>query len=66
MAQENMTMTLPGRKLFDICKALPEGVAIKIAQDQQRVTLTAGRSRFTLTSLDAENFPTLDSEQATT
>ena len=65
-AQDNFAMTLPGRKLFDICKALPDGVDIKITQDQQRVTLTAGRSRFTLTSLDANNFPKLDSEQTTT
>jgi len=53
-------ITVPGRKLLDICKALPEGANIKLVQDGDRVTLSAGRSRFTLSTLPASEFPTID------
>jgi DNA polymerase III subunit beta len=53
-------ITVPGRKLLDICKALPEGANIKMALDGDRVTLRAGRSRFTLSTLPASEFPTID------
>ena len=50
-------MTLPARKLFDICKALPEGAAIELYHDNDRVVLTSDRSRFTISTLSAEEFP---------
>jgi DNA polymerase-3 subunit beta len=53
-------ITVPGRKLLDICKALPEGANIKLVQDGDRVTLSAGRSRFTLSTLPSSEFPTID------
>jgi DNA polymerase III subunit beta len=53
-------ITVPGRKLLDICKALPEGADIKLVQDGDRITLSAGRSRFTLSTLPASEFPTIE------
>ncbi len=52
--------TLPGRKLLDICKALPEGSNLEIMIDQERATLKSGRSRFTLSTLSASEFPNID------
>lgn len=54
-------ITVPARKLADICKSLPEGSDIEIAvDDQQRVVVKAGRSRFTLSSLSAADFPNVE------
>ena len=53
-------ITVPGRKLLDICKALPEGANIKMVLDGDRVTISAGRSRFTLSTLPSSEFPTID------
>ena len=53
--------TVPARKLFDICRALPDGCRIKLERSGERVVLTAGRSRFTLATLPATEFPTIDS-----
>jgi len=54
-------VTIPARKLFDISRALPDGSKIKIEQNGERVTLSAGRSRFTLATLPATEFPVIDS-----
>jgi DNA polymerase III subunit beta len=53
-------VTIPARKLFDICRALPDGSRIKLEQNGERVVLSAGRSRFTLATLPATEFPTID------
>lgn len=58
-------ITVPGRKLHDICRALPEGAKIEVAQAGDRVNVKAGRSRFTLSSLQASDFPTTDGFAAT-
>jgi len=51
--------TVPGRKLYDICRALPDG-DIHINQTDEKVTVRAGRSRFTLATLKAADFPIVD------
>jgi DNA polymerase-3 subunit beta len=53
--------TLPARKLFDICRALPDGCRIDVRMTGDRATLTAGRSRFTLATLPASEFPQIES-----
>lgn len=53
-------ITLPARKLYDICRALPEGATITASTDANRATLSAGRSRFTLATLPAEEFPVIE------
>ncbi|HZF17931.1 MAG TPA: DNA polymerase III subunit beta [Steroidobacteraceae bacterium] len=58
--QQGGDITVPGRKLLDICRALPEGVTISLAGEADKITLKAGRSRFTLATLPASDFPTVE------
>ena len=53
-------VTIPARKLFDICRALPDGCRIKLEQKGDRVMVSAGRSRFTLATLPATEFPLIE------
>ncbi len=57
-------VTVPARKLFDICRALPEGVGLTIDEQGQRVVVKAGRSRFQLATLPAVEFPTLENRES--
>jgi len=52
--------TIPARKLFDICRALPDGSKLQFKMSGDRVTMTSGRSRFTLATLPAAEFPVID------
>jgi DNA polymerase-3 subunit beta len=52
--------TIPARKLFEIVRALPDGSRITINQTDDKVTLQAGRSRFTLAALPSNEFPAID------
>jgi DNA polymerase-3 subunit beta len=52
--------TVSARKLLDICRALPEGATIQITQTEDRLKIQSGRSRFSLQSLPAQDFPRLD------
>lgn len=53
-------VTVPGRKLHDIFRALPEGSKVELALSGDRLTVKSGRSRFTLATLQASDFPTVD------
>ncbi|MBF8635144.1 DNA polymerase III subunit beta [Pseudomonas fulva] len=53
-------ITVPARKLMDICKSLPSDVLIDIKLDEQKLLVKAGRSRFTLSTLPANDFPTVE------
>lgn len=55
-------ITIPARKIVDICRALPDGVDINISLDteKQRVTVRSGKSRFNLTTLPITDFPSVD------
>lgn len=57
---EDGAITIPARKLFDIVRALPDGALLDIKLNGDRVSVHAGRSRFTLATLPAEEFPTTD------
>lgn len=63
--KERQQLTLPGRKLFDICRALPDKASIDLQQDKDKVILRSGRSRFTLSTLPVESFPSFESSQTT-
>jgi len=52
--------TLPARKLIEICRALPEGTEISLKVEKDRASLVAGRSRFTLSTLPAGDFPVME------
>jgi DNA polymerase III subunit beta len=51
---------VPGRKLLDIFRALPEKTNVTLSLEGERLSLRAGRSRFTLSSLAAAEFPVVD------
>ncbi len=53
-------MTVPGRKLLDIFRALSEKTQVTVATEGERVTIKAGKSRFTLSSLPAAEFPVVE------
>ncbi|WP_299731550.1 DNA polymerase III subunit beta [uncultured Endozoicomonas sp.] len=59
---EGGEITIPARKLMDICKSLPDNTLIEFKQEDQRVKLKAGRSRFTLSTLPANDFPSIEEE----
>lgn len=54
------SVTVPARKLVDICRALPDGVKINVQLNGEKLALHAGRSRFTLATLPAAEFPSTD------
>ena len=54
-------ITVPAKKLMDICRSLPDGAQIEVEQDEQRVNVRSGRSRFTLSTLPATEFPNVES-----
>jgi DNA polymerase III subunit beta len=58
--QQPGEITVPGRKLLDICRALPEKTNITFTTEGDRVSMRAGKSRFTLSSLPAGEFPVVD------
>jgi len=51
--------TLPARKLFDICRGLPEGAEIQIDVSGDKALLKSGRSRYSLSCLKADEFPAM-------
>jgi DNA polymerase-3 subunit beta len=60
---DDIQTTIPARKLLDICTALPDSSVINFNIEDTRVSLTSGRSRFTLATLSAQDFPSLDEIQ---
>jgi DNA polymerase-3 subunit beta len=57
---EDGETTIPARKLFEIVRALPDGSRLAFALNGDRVTVQAGRSRFTLATLPSKEFPSID------
>jgi len=49
--------TIPARKLSDICRSLPADVQVELSLDGDKAQLKAGKSRFTLATLPADQFP---------
>ncbi|MBI5613207.1 MAG: DNA polymerase III subunit beta [Gammaproteobacteria bacterium] len=56
-------MTLPARKLLEICRALPAQATLDIKQEKDKATLKSGRSRFSLMTLPAGDFPSIETAQ---
>ena len=53
-------ITVPARKLVDICKSLPDGSTIELSVESGKAMVKAGRSRFTLSTLAATEFPSVE------
>ena len=55
--QADVAVTLPARKLMDICKALPDFAPIELYQERDRVIVKSERSRFVISMMSADDFP---------
>ncbi len=53
-------LTVPARKLLDIVRNLPDGVEIHFKAEADRLIIRCGRSRFTLASLPATDYPNIE------
>ncbi len=58
--QQPGDITVPGRKLLDILRALPADSTVSLSAESEKVVIKAGRSRFTLSTLPAGDFPVID------
>ena len=55
-------ITIPCRKLLDICKSLPVTANIELSLDENKLLIKSGRSRFSLATLPAQDFPSLEED----
>ena len=58
-------ITLSAKKFAGICKSLPNDAVIKLAIEEDQVTVSSGKSKFKLATLSAADFPTLDQQKVT-
>ncbi|EKE83365.1 DNA polymerase III subunit beta [Idiomarina xiamenensis] len=59
-ATEPGNITVPAKKLLDIIRSLPDGAPIEFSASEERATIRSGRSRFTLSTLPAADFPNIE------
>lgn len=57
---ERSELTLPAKKLFDICKALPADARIDIATEKDKAVVKSGKSRFRLLTMPSAEFPVIE------
>jgi DNA polymerase-3 subunit beta len=55
--EANFATTVGARKLIDILRSLPSDQMVTLSADKNKLTLTGGKSRFTLQTLPADDFP---------
>lgn len=53
-------ITIPARKLLDICRTLPEGAELELTLKSDKVAIRSGKSRFTLSTLPVNDFPSTE------
>jgi DNA polymerase-3 subunit beta len=56
-------ITIPAKKLLDICRSLPDSSPLQIQLQGENCVLSAGKSKFTLATLSAADYPNLESWQ---
>src|SRR5690554_7222957 len=47
---EEGEITVPGKKLLEICRSLPDGAQIELSLEGQQLLIRSGRSRFSLST----------------
>ena len=52
--------TVPAKKFLDICRGLPDGALIQVDYADDRIVIKSGRSRFSLSTLPATEFPNIE------
>lgn len=63
-ASQNGRITVPAKKLVDIVRGLPDNADIQVDVDAERLTVRSGRSRFSLSTLAADDYPNIDAWQS--
>jgi DNA polymerase-3 subunit beta len=58
--QQAGDITVPGRKFLDILRALPEKLSVSLSAEGDKVVIKGGRSRFSLSTLSASEFPVIE------
>jgi DNA polymerase-3 subunit beta len=56
-------MTVPARKLYDICRALPAEAPVEISLEKDKALVKSGKSRFRLLTMPAGEFPAIETAQ---
>jgi DNA polymerase III subunit beta len=56
---EELATTVSARKLLDILRALPESGDVTLSYANKKLSVQAGKSRFSLATLEAAEFPTV-------
>lgn len=56
--------TVSARKLLDICRALPDQTKVSLDMTGEQLKLQAGKSRFSLQTLPARDFPKLQIDES--
>jgi DNA polymerase-3 subunit beta len=54
----DLTTTVGARKLLDILRSMPDGGLVSVGHSNRKLTLAAGKSRFTLQTLSPDAYPT--------
>lgn len=57
-------ITVSGRKLLDICRALPDGADVDMSLSGEKLVVRSGRSKFSLATLPTADFPTVEDIKA--
>lgn len=57
---DDFAITIAARKLYDIVRALPDSARVKLDSKDSQVVVSAGKSRFTLQTLPAADFPLVE------
>ncbi|MBI3140895.1 MAG: DNA polymerase III subunit beta [Rhodocyclales bacterium] len=60
---EKAAVTVGARKLQDILRSLPESADVSLSLDDKRLQVKAGKSRFSLQTLPAEDYPRMASAE---
>ena len=60
VSPEDGEITVPARKLLDICREIPERADIDFSLNENRLEIRSGRFRSTLSTLPAVDFPSVD------
>lgn len=57
--KEEFSFTAPGRKLLDICRALPNESIVQIENKDNKIKVSSEKSKFNLTTLPENEFPVI-------
>jgi len=57
---EDAKVTIPAKKLLDICKSLPDDSLLEFEAEDDVIKISTGRSKYSLSTLSADDFPNIE------